>query len=880
MSTAEQHTTKYREEYAVPEYLVEEIRLTFQLHPEFTLVTADTIYAVNQQSTDCTGRLLLHGENMELVEVRLDGRRLEAGEYEVSDKELTLVPGKDRFELQVATRIDPVANTALEGLYCSNGNYCTQCEPEGFRRITYYPDRPDVLARFTTRIEADRQTCPVLLSNGNLVESGELGDDRHYAVWRDPFPKPCYLFALVAGRLVSIDDTFTTRSGRDIALRIFVEERNRDKCDHAMRSLKKAMKWDEDVYGLEYDLDIFMIVAVDDFNMGAMENKGLNIFNSRCVLASPESATDQDFVGIEGVVAHEYFHNWTGNRVTCRDWFQLSLKEGLTVFRDQEFSSDMNSRAVQRIDDVQLIRNFQFREDAGPMAHPVRPDSYVEINNFYTVTVYNKGAEIIRMMHTLLGAARFRKGMDLYFARHDGQAVTCDDFAAAMADASGIDLHQFKRWYSQAGTPVVKVSGQWLADERRYILSIRQSCPATPGQVGKEPFHIPLAVGLLDRRGQDMLSGEPDGTRVLELRDREQSFSFSDIAEKPVLSLLRGFSAPVKVEPDQTREELAFLLAHDTDLFNRWHAASKLSEIVIMETVARLQANEQPTLDPAFVAAVRMNLQRPASDKALLALALQLPAESYLAQQMDTVDPDNLHLGREFVGSQLASLLADEFRRIYDTNEDRGEYRITPEAMGQRSLKNVALAYLLARVPTDEESYALCCRQYAEAGNMTDAIAALSCITRIEGRQRQEILHHFYAKWQADPLVLDKWFTLQAVSPLADTLAEVTRLLANPSFSMKNPNKVRALIGAFCSGNHYRFHDISGAGYTFLADRIIELNATNPQIAARMLSPLTAWKRYDPVRQDLIRNQLERILAVNDLSGDVYEIAKKSLQAG
>ena len=877
MST-EQHDTKYREEYRVPEYLVEEIHLTFQLYTECTVVTVATIYAVNQQSTDCTGRLRLYGENMELVQVRLDGKDLEAGEYEVSDRELTLVPGKDRFELQIVTRIDPVANTALEGLYCSNGNYCTQCEPEGFRRITYYPDRPDVLARFTTRIEGDRQTCPVLLSNGNLIESGELGDDRHYAVWRDPFPKPSYLFALVAGRLVSIDDTFITRSGRDIALRIFVEERNRDLCDHAMRSLKKAMQWDEEVYGLEYDLDIFMIVAVDDFNMGAMENKGLNIFNSRCVLASPQSATDQDFVGIEGVVAHEYFHNWTGNRVTCRDWFQLSLKEGLTVFRDQEFSADMNSRAVQRIDDVQLIRNFQFREDSGPMAHPVRPDAYVEINNFYTVTVYNKGAEVIRMMHTLLGADRFRKGMDLYFARHDGQAVTCDDFATAMADASGVDLHQFKRWYSQAGTPVVKVSGEWLAAERRYVLTVRQSCPATPGQDGKEPFHIPIAVGLLDRRGRDMLNGDRDGTRVLELRDREQSFSFPDIGEQPVLSFLRGFSAPVKMELDQSREELAFLLAHDTDLFNRWYAASKLSEIVVMETVARLQAHARPALDPDFVEAVRMNLQRPASDKALLALALQLPAETYLAQQMETVDPDNLHRAREFVGSQLSSLLADEFRRIYDDNNEEGEYRITPEAMGRRSLKNVALGYLMARVPTDDGIYALCCQQYAEAGNMTDAIAALSSITRIAGRRRQEILDHFYAKWQSDPLVLDKWFTLQAVSPLADALAEVTRLLANPSFSMRNPNKVRALIGAFCSGNHYRFHDISGAGYAFLSDRIIELNASNPQIAARMLSPLTSWKRYDPVRQDLIRHQLERILAVNNLSGDVDEIARKSLQ--
>lgn len=874
---SEQHATIYRKDYQVPEYLAEDLHLTFQLHETFTTVINRAVYTVNQDSSECTGRIRLFGEGLELLEIRLDGRELAADAYQLSEKDLTLVPGADRFELEIVTRIDPAANTSLEGLYRTSGNFCTQCEPEGFRKITYYQDRPDVLARFTTRIEGDRDQCPVMLSNGNLVDQGELADNRHFTVWQDPFPKPCYLFALVAGRLECIEDRFTTRSGRDVLLRIFVEERNREKCGHAMRSLKKAMKWDEEVFGLEYDLDVFMIVAVDDFNMGAMENKGLNIFNSKYVLASPETATDQDYIGIEGVVAHEYFHNWTGNRVTCRDWFQLSLKEGLTVFRDQEFSSDMNSRAVQRIDDVQLLKNFQFREDAGPMAHPVRPDSYVEINNFYTMTVYNKGAEVIRMMHTLLGAAGFRKGMDLYFDRHDGKAVTCDDFVAAMVDASGVDLDQFKLWYSQAGTPLVTVNGEWLAGEQRYVLTIRQVCPDTPGQSAKEPFHIPLAVGLLDRQGRDLLGLGKGGTEVLELREAEQSFSFPGIAEKPALSFLRGFSAPVAVAPGQTKEELTFLLAHDTDLYNRWNAASQLAGTIILDTVRTLQSGRTPVLDPFLVEAMRSNLRQSDSDKALLALALQLPAETYLAQRMEVIDPDNLHLAREFVKANLAAGLSQDFLRTYHENSETGTYQITPEAMGRRSLKNLALSYLMAAVPLQDEIYDLCCRQYTEGGNMTDTISALSAIAQVAGRKRREILEDFHTAWRHDPLVLDKWFTLQATAGLPDTLDEVIRLLDHPSFSIKNPNKVRALIGAFCAGNHYRFHDISGAGYTFLTDMVLELNTTNPQIAARLVSPMTSWRKYNTARQELMKGQLERILAADNLSGDVYEMAKKSL---
>ncbi len=875
--SSEKHTTIFRKDYRVPEYLVEHIDLTFKLYDSLTQVTARAVYTANQQSTDFSGHLVLNGEKLELVEIRMDGRTLSAEEYQVNEKDLRLIPGKDRFELEIVTRIDPVANASLEGLYCSSGNFCTQCEAEGFRKITYYQDRPDVLSRFTTRIEGDLERCPVMLSNGNLLESGILQDGRHFAVWHDPFPKPCYLFALVAGKLAFIEDTFVTRSGRNITLRIYVEEHNKEKCGHAMRSLQKAMKWDEDVYGLEYDLDIFMIVAVEDFNMGAMENKGLNIFNAKYILASPETATDLDYMGIEGVVAHEYFHNWTGNRVTCRDWFQLSLKEGLTVFRDQEFSADMNSRAVQRIDDVQLLKNHQFREDAGPMAHPVRPDSFVEINNFYTMTVYNKGAEVIRMMHTLLGASGFRKGMDLYFARHDGQAVTCDDFVAAMADASGKDLGQFSRWYSQSGSPLLKVHEEWSAAENIYSVRVNQSCPETPGQRTKEPFHIPLAIGLLDKNGNDLLVSEEKGTQVLELRQPEETYTFRNIGEKPVLSFLRNFSAPVQVKSFQSREELAFLLAHDSDLFNRWNAASQLSESIILETVQALQRGKVPSLDSCFIEAIGSNLRKTAGDKALLALAMQLPAETYLAMQMDVIDPVMLHHGREFVRSELSKIFSREFHSLYEENKESGKYQISQEAMGKRALKNMALSYLMAGETTSDEYLTLCVNQYYCRANMTDTIAALSSINNLAVTQREEILEDFYTTWKHDPLVIDKWFTMQAVSSLEGTLEKVMQLMHNPSFSIKNPNKVRALIGAFGVGNHFRFHDISGSGYAFLADRILELDSFNPQIAARLVSPLTTWKRYDQQRQNLMCAQLKRILAADSISGEVFEIVKKSL---
>jgi aminopeptidase N len=883
--------TFYRHDYSAPSYLTDEIGLTFQLNQDETLVTARALYRRNPEQNSGEQSLFLDGQELELGAISLDSRPLAAGEYTVTAAGLMVHRVPDTFILEITTRIFPDRNTALEGLYRSSGNYCTQCEAEGFRKITYYQDRPDVMARFTTRIETDVRTCPVLLSNGNLIETGSLGAGRHYAVWQDPFPKPCYLFALVAGDLVCLEEDFVTRSGRTVLLQIYVEHRNLGRCGHAMHSLHKAMRWDEEVFGLEYDLDRYMIVAVDDFNMGAMENKGLNIFNSKYVLASPETATDQDYLGVEGVIAHEYFHNWTGNRVTCRDWFQLSLKEGLTVFRDQTFSADMNSRPVQRIGDVRLLRTFQFKEDSGPMAHPVRPDSYVEINNFYTVTVYNKGAEVIRMMHTLLGVKGFRQGMDLYFARHDGQAVTCDDFVAAMGDASGFDLEQFKRWYSQAGTPVLLVAESWEEENGVYTVTVQQSCETTPGQEVKEAFHIPLHIGLLDGRGKDMMVSDT----LLQLREEKQSFVFPALAERPTLSFLRGFSAPVRVAPFQRREELAFLMAHDSDLFNRWDAANRLSESIILECVQTLHEGGAPVLDPLFVDALRLNLQQKGGDKALLAQALTLPAETTLALQMEVIDPDNLYLARRFVRAELARQLDQELRHVYEENRGIGGrsssilgasdtgasmpcgYALTPEDIGSRSLKNICLSYLLAMEPLPADNLELAVKQYEHKANMTDVMAALTALANCPVKERREVLDDFYQQWRNEPLVVDKWLTLQATSSLEGTLETVKELLSHPAFSLHNPNKVRSLIGAFATGNQVRFHDAAGAGYAFLAEQIITLDSINPQIAARLMSPFTSWKRYDTNRQQLMREQMEIIARQKGLSAGVYELVQKSL---
>ncbi len=872
-----------RTDYQPPDFLVDSIDLVFQLDEQRTVVTATSHIRRNSLTAESGAPLTLYGENLELNHLLIDGAEVGSSRMLLAERDLQIFEVPDEFILEISTTINPEANTSLSGLYLSSSNFCTQCEAQGFRRITYYPDRPDVLARFTTRIEADRQKYPVLLSNGNLIEQGEVDDGRHFTVWQDPYPKPSYLFALVGGDLIHEHDTFTTKSGRKVDLYIYTEARNRGTCAHAMKSLKESMRWDEQVFGLEYDLDRYMIVAVDDFNMGAMENKGLNIFNSKYVLASPETATDQDYLNIQGVIAHEYFHNWTGNRVTCRDWFQLSLKEGLTVFRDQQFSADMNSSAVQRIKDVRLLRQYQFREDEGPMAHPVRPDTYIEINNFYTVTVYNKGAEVVRMMHTLIGAEAFRNGMDLYFKRHDGQAVTCDDFVCAMADASGRDLDQFKRWYSQAGTPVIGCSGNWTESTGIYELTLSQQTPPTPGQPEKQPFHLPILVGLLDHRGRSMVeriecSYERRGDSVLlELSESEQIFTFKMVTSKPVVSLLRSFSAPVKIETSRSLDEIALLTAFDSDLFNRWDNAYRLSSSVINDLAAGIAHGSPPESPRHVIAAARELLLGESGDNALTALALQLPEEAYLALSMESVNPDHLHEARRFVKHELVDNLHGEFLDRYLRHQDKDHYSIEPEAIGARSLKNTCLDYLLSARKVDAETINLAGSQYYHAATMTDRIGVLGSITHLDIDLRDKIFADFEEQWQSNPLVMDKWFTLQALSAASDTYEKVVALLDHPSFSLQNPNKVRALVGAFCQ-NHFHFHHVSGRGYDFLVDIVLQLDRINPQVAARMAGPLISYRRYEPRRKEMMIECLRRIRSTQKLSRDVYEIVSKGLQ--
>ncbi|MDT8316729.1 MAG: aminopeptidase N [bacterium] len=880
--TEKRHDAIYRSDYLPPPFLINAVELDFDLGEEFTIVRSTLHMKRNSALDKAALPLVLNGRELTLKSVHLDGRPLSKDDYSADDELLTIDGLPSSFKLEIVTEIRPQENSSLEGLYRSSGIFCTQCEAEGFRKITYYPDRPDVMAKFTTTIRGDKARYPVLLSNGNHVGSGDLEGGRHYAKWEDPFAKPSYLFALVAGDLVSIEDSFVTCSGREVKLRIFVEERNKDKCGHAMDSLKKSMKWDEDRFGLEYDLHIYMILAVDDFNMGAMENKGLNIFNSKYVLASPNTATDSDYEGIEAVIGHEYFHNWTGNRVTCRDWFQLSLKEGLTVFRDQEFSADMASRAVKRIQEVRILRNSQFPEDGGPMAHPVRPDSYVEINNFYTSTVYNKGAEIIRMMHSLLGEVGFRKGMDLYFKRFDGQAVTCDDFVSAMEDASGIDLKQFRLWYSQAGTPELEVRDSYDEKTGVYELTLKQSCRPTPGQDEKKPFHIPFALGLLDRKGKDrplQLEGEYNAketeTILLNLHKEEETYRFTGIFHRPVPSLLRNFSAPVKLNFNYSDEDLAFLMANDSDPFNRWEAGQKLGLNIILALIKEFRQGMSLRLSRLFVDAFRHTLTDFNTDKALLAEALTLPAEGYIAEQMNIVEPDAIRFVREFMRKELATQLKNELMTVYKANIDDGEYNIDADSVGRRSLKNVALAYLMTLAKPDITE--TCMKQFSKADNMTDVMAALASLANCDGIEREEALQLFYEKWKDEPLVIDKWFSIQATSRLPGTLDRVKSLMQHPAFNIKNPNKVRSLIGAFSQGNMAAFHDTSGRGYEFLADQVLVLDGFNRQVAARMVGALSRWKRYDEDRQDLMKTQLERIKERKGLSNDVYEIVTKSL---
>ncbi len=881
----EQPKMIYLKDYQAPDYLIDETHLTFELFDDHSLVHAQLVMRRNPERGAGLPPLVLDGELMELLGVKLDDTDLTADQYQLAADSLTLQPRSDAFTVDTSVRIHPETNTALEGLYKSTGMFCTQCEAEGFRKITYYLDRPDVMSRFTTTLIADQQQYPILLSNGNPVGNGPQEDGRHWATWEDPFKKPAYLFALVAGDLWCVEDSFTTMSGRDVALRIYVEPENIDKCAHAMTSLKKSMRWDEEAYGREYDLDIFMIVAVNDFNMGAMENKGLNIFNSSAVLARAETATDAAHQRVEAIVAHEYFHNWSGNRVTCRDWFQLSLKEGFTVYRDAGFSADMHSPTVKRIQDVAYLRTHQFAEDAGPMAHAVRPDSFIEISNFYTLTVYEKGSEVVGMLHTLLGAEGFRKGSDLYFERHDGQAVTCDDFIRAMEDANGVELSQFKRWYSQAGTPRLQVSEHFDAQARTYSLTLRQSCPATPDKVEKLPFVIPVALGLLDASGQELplrLADEATAagtSRVLAVTDAEQTFTFVDIAEQPLPSLLRGFSAPVKLSFPYSRDQLMFLMQHDTDGFNRWDAGQQLSVQVLQEMIGQYQRGESLAMDSRLLTALASVLDNTELDPAMVAEMLSLPSEAYLAEISEVADVDAIHAAREFARKQLADGLFDGLWARYQTNREVSRstaYVAEKEHFARRALQNIALSYLM--LSERPEVLAATLEQYDACDNMTERLTALAVLVNSPFEaEKARALQAFAEHFKDNPLVMDQWFSVQAASGLPGGLARVKALMQHPAFTLKNPNKVRALIGAFAGQNLINFHAADGSGYRFLADLVIELNALNPQIASRQLSPLTRWRKYDSKRQALMKAELERILASGPLSSDVYEVVSKSL---
>lgn len=884
MSTTPQ--TTYLKDYTPANHLVETVDLKFILGEEGTDVHSTVVMRKNPEARG--EALVLNGLDLQLVSLSIDGKELSDKDYEIKEEELHIENTPEEFTLKCHTRIHPEKNTALEGLYKSSGMFCTQCESEGFRRITYYPDRPDVMAKFTTRIEGDKKKYPILLSNGNCIEKGELEDGRHYAVWEDPFKKPCYLFALVAGDLAMIEDKFTTMGGRAVTLQIFSEPENIDKCPFAMQALKKAMKWDEERFGREYDLDIFMIVAVNDFNMGAMENKGLNIFNASALLATPKTTGDARHEFVEAVVAHEYFHNWSGNRVTCRDWFQLSLKEGFTVFRDQEFTSDMMSRTIKRVEDVNGLRTSQFAEDAGPMAHPVRPASYMEISNFYTLTVYEKGAEVVRMWHTLLGAETFRKACDLYFDRHDGQAVTCDDFAKCMAETSGMeeeDFNQFMLWYSQAGTPKVAVTSAYDATTKTYSLSFAQSCPPTPECAHKKPFLIPIKLGLVGPAGEEVpLSSNHPGfnaaTGVFQLKKEEDTVVFENVAQVPVPSLFRGFSAPVKVNYAYQPEDLLHLMQHDADGFNRWNAAQDLSFSILMNLIEDVQNKQDLALDGSFIEAVRNLLARPDLDKSMIANMIALPSAAALAEKVadagKVVDVFAIYEAREFTKQALAMALEDELTATYNANNTQEAYQFNATEVARRSLKNICLGYLMS-LEGHEEALSMAKKQFKNADNMTDQGAALSALVVGDFPQAaKEALENFYQQFKHDDLVLETWFALQASSPKMGTLEEVKRLMQHEKFAITNPNKVRALIGAFV-GNAIQFHKKDGSGYQFLAEMISQIDELNPQMAARLVVPFTKWKRYDANIQARMKTQLEILQNKKTLSKDTREVVVKSL---
>ncbi|HEY8255591.1 MAG TPA: aminopeptidase N [Rhizomicrobium sp.] len=859
-------------DYKAPEFRITTVHLDFALEPETTRVKAKL--AIERRSG--TGPLVLAGECQKLLSVALDGRALGTADYLLDDKNLTLPDPPDRLTLEIESEINPAANTALEGLFLSSGMFCTQCEPEGFRRITYFLDRPDNLSVFTVRIEADKEQYPVLLSNGNRIQSGDLASGRHFAVWHDPFPKPSYLFALVAGDLGSIHDSFTTMSGRKVALAIYVEHGNEPRAHYAMDALKRAMKWDEEAYGREYDLDIFMIVAVSAFNMGAMENKGLNIFNDKVLLATPETATDDDYARIEGVVAHEYFHNWTGNRITCRDWFQLSLKEGLTVFRDQQFSGDMRSHGVQRIQDVRSLRARQFIEDAGPLAHPVQPSSYIEINNFYTATIYDKGAQVIGMLKTLVGDEGYRRATDLYFERHDGEAATVEDWVRCFEETSGRDLGQFRLWYAQAGTPVVEARGAYDAATQTYTLELTQSLAPTPGQAEKKPMHIPVRMGLIGPKGRGLpltLEGENrEGAdnRVLELTEPHHRFTFVNVPGEPLLSLGRDFSAPAIFRNPLSRHERAILMGKDSDAFNRWEAGQSLAAEIMLEVAGRARSDANGD----YIAAIGDVLARAEEDPAFAAQMLMPPTENELAAKKTPVDPVGIHTARVALVKAIAAAHGEKLAQLYEHMRDANDFSPDAASAGRRALRNACLRYLTAA--DDEAAAGLAEAHYRTASNMTDMIAGLAALTRMESPLRDGAFTHFHDRFRGDALVLDKWMSLQAGSPLPETVTAVRELMKHPAFDIRNPNRVRALVGAF-SGNHLRFHGADGEGYRLVGEVIRTLDPMNPQVAARMAGAFESWRRYDEGRQALMQAELKAIRDLSGISPNLFEVTGKML---
>lgn len=897
LKTVDHNPTIYLSDYRKPDFTIESTELTFHLGEEGTQVNSRL--SIKRAAGAADAPLVLNAELMDISAVAINGEELAEAEWQHEDNQLRLNSVPDEFEFSCTNLIHPETNTSLNGLYKSRTMYCSQCEPHGFRRITPYLDRPDVLSKFEVKIIADKSKYPVLLSNGNPIDRGDLEDNLHFVKWQDPFFKPAYLFALVAGDLEVVKDSFTTMSGREIDLQIFVESKDLDKVDHAMRSLKQSMKWDEETYGREYDLDIFMIVAVDDFNMGAMENKGLNIFNTSAVLANPKITTDARFQWIQAVVGHEYFHNWSGNRVTCRDWFQLSLKEGFTVYRDSCFSADLNSASVNRIEEVRALKAFQFAEDASPLAHPVQPQSYQEINNFYTMTVYEKGSEVVRMQANLLGPEKFREATDLYFDRFDGQAVTIEDFVGCISEVSGLDMTQFMNWYKQAGTPVVEVTDHYDQDSQEYRLTMKQSCPATPEASTKEPFVIPVKMGLLGAEGELALhldgsnsgskndsengpenEGEVSTETVLSFNQVEQEFLFKGVAEKPTPSLLRGFSAPVKLRFEYIQEQLLQLMRADSDGFNRWNASQQLAENVIRDAQSsEIDAIERVT-DP-LIGSYQELLNQSDLDPAVAAMMVSLPSMEALcdsAQNENGLDLDSLYAARNRVKEEVATQLQGLFERTYRNNQTDEDYSPDAEQIGQRSLKNIALNYWVAS--GNEEALEACYQQFSSAKNMTDCSAALSILvntqTEAASALADQALQSFYSDWKDEALVINQWLAIQAGASKENNLARVQTLLDHDAFDITNPNKVRSLIGAFCTLNPDNFHNADGSGYAFLADQIIKLDTLNPQTASRMVNPLTRWKRYDDARQALMKQQLERV-GQHDLSNDVREIVNKSL---